>query len=133
MYLYINTGSKLSQISLLNEDFQPIVEQSLGEPRQQSDELLIVIDSLLKTNNISKRDLKAILVFRGPGSYTGLRVGIATANALSLALGVKVWPVDNGVALDKNVFLEKKEGAAVLPYYLKSPHITRPKQHGQHR
>ncbi|OQB05922.1 MAG: tRNA threonylcarbamoyladenosine biosynthesis protein TsaB [bacterium ADurb.Bin212] len=127
MYLYINTGSDRSKISLLNENLQTISEQSLTEPRQQSEELLAAIDNLLKINHVPKNVLKGILVFRGPGSYTGLRVGIATANALSLAFNIKVWPVDNSVALDKKLLLNNNGGAPVAPYYLKSPHITQPK------
>ncbi len=52
--------------------------------------LLPLIDDLLKRNDLSLRCVTGITVATGPGSYTGLRVGIAVANALSVFLGIPV-------------------------------------------
>lgn len=51
--------------------------------------LLVVIEELLSKNGVSLSDLEEIQVNRGPGSYTGTRVGISVANALSWGLGLK--------------------------------------------
>ncbi|MBP9716898.1 MAG: hypothetical protein KBD51_03060 [Candidatus Levybacteria bacterium] len=59
-----------------------------AKPRTQA--TLLLIEKILKKNNINKKDLDEILVNTGPGSFTGTRVGVAIANALGFALDVKV-------------------------------------------
>ncbi|MBI4039682.1 hypothetical protein HY388_02535 [Candidatus Daviesbacteria bacterium] len=51
--------------------------------------LLVAIEELLSKNGVLLSDLKEVQVNRGPGSYTGTRVGVAVANALSWGLGLK--------------------------------------------
>jgi tRNA threonylcarbamoyl adenosine modification protein YeaZ len=90
---------------------------------QQSEKLLLSIDRLLKKNNLSKNSLQSIIVDRGPGSYTGIRVGVTTANFLALSLNIPVScqghkNKDN----NKNTFQ-----LPVLPKYLHQPFITKEK------
>jgi tRNA threonylcarbamoyladenosine biosynthesis protein TsaB len=56
----------------------------------RSEAALPLIDDLLKKNNLSLKDLSGIDVFEGPGSFTGLRVGISIANALGFLLKIPV-------------------------------------------
>lgn len=65
--------------------------------------ILPLIDKLLKKHSLKPKDLSGIEVNIGPGSFTGLRVGIAIANALSFALKIPV----NG----------KKIGEIITPLY----------------
>lgn len=65
--------------------------------------ILPMIDKILKEHKIELKDISAIEINEGPGSFTGLRVGIAIANALSFALKIPV----NG----------KKIGEIILPIY----------------
>lgn len=52
--------------------------------------ILSFIDSLLKEEKITPQKITEIKVKTGPGSYTGIRVGLAVANAMAFALGIKV-------------------------------------------
>ena len=52
--------------------------------------LMPTIDKLLKGNKLSIKDVDAIAISKGPGSFTGLRIGVATCKGISLALGIKV-------------------------------------------
>lgn len=54
----------------------------------QGSELLPSIDLLLKHRGAGRRDLQAVLVALGPGSFTGLRVGLSVAKGLAFSLGV---------------------------------------------
>ena len=56
----------------------------------RSEAVIPLLDKLLKNNNLTLRDLEAIEVFEGPGSFTGLRVGISIANALGFLLKIPV-------------------------------------------
>lgn len=70
--------------------------------RQLSATLLVVIRDELKKQNATVQDLGGIVVFQGPGSFTGLRIGITVANALSHELHIPIV----GVA-DEEKWLER--------------------------
>ena len=59
---------------------------TLTEPYVHSKSLSVIIDELLKRNAYDYSDISAVAVSAGPGSYTGLRVGFATAKGLCFAL-----------------------------------------------
>ena len=80
-----------------------------GEPH--SGTLLPAIEDLLNTTGISRKSIQALAVGTGPGSFTGLRVGLATAKGLASVLGVPTIPVPS---LDALVFPLLKKGSAVL-------------------
>lgn len=56
----------------------------------RSEAALPVIEKLLKKNNLTINEIDEIKVNRGPGSFTGLRVGVSMANALSFLLKIPV-------------------------------------------
>ncbi|MEM8895033.1 MAG: tRNA (adenosine(37)-N6)-threonylcarbamoyltransferase complex dimerization subunit type 1 TsaB, partial [Bacteroidota bacterium] len=64
--------------------------------RQKSHSSLVVamIDQLLSNANVEKKELSAIAVSKGPGSYTGLRIGTSTAKGLCYALGIPLIAID---------------------------------------
>ncbi len=59
-----------------------------AQPRSQV--TLLLIEKILKRNNIKPEDLDEVLVNTGPGSFTGTRVGVAIANALGFGIDIKV-------------------------------------------
>lgn len=89
MYLFINTTQKESIIMFFQDE--NIIDFYIWESsNNQSEELLVNINKVIKSNNKSLKDLKGIVVITGPGSYTGIRVGVATANALAFSLNIKI-------------------------------------------
>lgn len=128
MYLFVDTSdSHQTKIGLLNPEggFQ---HQKVWEAQQnQSEELLAEIDGLLLLAEIKLRSIEKILVISGPGSYTGLRVGIATANALSLALDVPVLGVTKPDFETGDYDLSKIDNKSAAAFYFKPPHITQGK------
>src|SRR3972149_5808009 len=69
-----------------------------------SQRLLPFIDEVLKKEKLSLKDIKEIEVETGPGSFTGLRVGVSVANALGWSLGIPV----NGKDLRKGEVVDIK-------------------------
>ncbi|MFT4539667.1 MAG: tRNA threonylcarbamoyladenosine biosynthesis protein TsaB [Planctomycetota bacterium] len=77
----LETSIRPARVALrLTED--RIVERSLDDSRAHASDLLPMLDGLLREHGASVRDIDAVIVGTGPGSYTGLRVGVATALGL---------------------------------------------------
>ena len=69
-----------------------------------SKSLHVFIDSVLKNSKKSPKDLSAISVSKGPGSYTGLRIGVASAKGLCFALDIPLISIETLEILSQNVF-----------------------------
>ena len=89
MVLYISTKDQKSVIVQLKKGSE--IVQELSEANEFGSQILLpLINKILKNNKIKFKDLVAIEVDTGPGSFTGLRVGAAVAQALGLALNIPV-------------------------------------------
>ncbi len=89
MELSIDTASELASIALSHQG-RLLSEMTWRCRRNHTVELLPAIDSLLAKMGAAKDAIEAIFVSTGPGMYTGLRVGIATAKGMACALGIRV-------------------------------------------
>lgn len=89
MVITISTKSKeIISLSLKNNGI--IIDEISDTNQYGSQVLLPLIEKILKTNQVKYEDLKGIEVETGPGSFTGLRVGVAVANALGFILKIPV-------------------------------------------
>ena len=84
--LTIQTASPAGSIALTAGD-RLLAEFNLDVRKTPTEWLLQSIEELLDKTDIKQTDIDGIAVVHGPGSFTGLRVGLATAKGLSLALG----------------------------------------------
>lgn len=83
--LCIETATQVCSVSLSrNDEVLGILESE--EKNAHSRILHVLIDQLFKENNLSVNDVDAIVVSKGPGSYTGLRIGVSTAKGLCYAV-----------------------------------------------
>jgi tRNA threonylcarbamoyladenosine biosynthesis protein TsaB len=71
-----------------------ISSQLIDTPRSAASQLAVVVEQLIKDAGISMKDLSGIVVASGPGSYTGLRIGVATAKGLAYALNIPLFSVN---------------------------------------
>lgn len=89
MNLYLNTAdAKTVEVSLKSGG--KVIDKISDDNAFGSQVLLPLIDKLLIRNNIKLENLKGIEVHTGPGSYTGIKVGVAVANALGFGLEIPV-------------------------------------------
>jgi tRNA threonylcarbamoyl adenosine modification protein YeaZ len=69
---------------------------------RHADTVLSLVDGALERHDLERTDIALVAVGRGPGGFTGIRVGMATAGGLALGLDAAIWPVDSLAALAMN-------------------------------
>ena len=90
--LALDTSANTASVALAR-DGVIIGNIRLNAGLTHSQTLLPAVDSLLTLTGVSRDNLDKIAVCTGPGSFTGLRIGVAAAKGLAMALGVKVVPL----------------------------------------
>lgn len=124
MILSIDTSGEVARVKLFDpSNSQMIDEDSIPGFQMLSEQLLVTIEKLLARNLLTKKDLGSILVNRGPGSYTGVRIGVTTANLLAYALDIPVHGGDFSQSKKESVC--DKFTSPVNAIYDKPPHITK--------
>lgn len=123
--LFIDTSTHNSTVAVLISDkvLDKVVWNGGGE---LSNSLLIKIEELLKKMNISLSDISSIVVNSGPGSYTGLRIGISIANAISWSRRIPIGSAK--LEGNKINFLTSKKLNPIFPIYSGPPNITESKK-----
>lgn len=128
LILTIRTDKPEAEIGLYSENTE-IDYQIWHADRQLSETILKKIDQLLAKHGKKLKDLTGIVCFSGPGSFTGLRIGISIGNALAYGLGISIvgstkadWIKTGLTKLTAN-----KNDKITLPKYGSLPHITKPK------
>ena len=133
MILALRTDSMTATIALLSPAHSPaqIIKSKEWEAgRQLSVQLPAAIDELLKSANSEYSDLTGIIVYEGPGSFTGLRIGITIANAISHELNIPIVGTTGEDWMDSGVdkLQDAKPGTIVMPAYGGEANITKPKK-----
>lgn len=120
MILYINTTSLENlQLSLEEPKSGFKAEKSIAINYNQAEKLLPELAKLLKQNKLKLTDINKIIVFNNKGSFTSLRIGIATANALAYSLGI---PVEDNFGQSLTI----EDINIVEPKYEQEPNISIP-------
>jgi tRNA threonylcarbamoyl adenosine modification protein YeaZ len=101
-----------ADILILGGENEGTTEFFCGDPgaRRHTGAILVAIDTILNKLNMTPKDLEYICVVTGPGSFTGIRIGVATANAMAYATGAKIVSV---TSLEPLLY-GQKEGLALL-------------------
>ncbi len=99
--LAIETSGRSGSVTLGRAD-EMIDTAGLAHKRRHNVELLPTIDVLCKTHGVTPGQIGQVYVSLGPGSFTGLRVGITTAKMLALAGGVEVFGIPTLDVLAQN-------------------------------
>jgi tRNA threonylcarbamoyladenosine biosynthesis protein TsaB len=95
-----------------------------------SETLLTKIKQILNNNNLNYKDIGGLVCFQGPGSFTGLRIGISIANSLSFGLNIPIVASneENWIQTGIGNLDAKKEIQPIVPFYGSPVHITKAKK-----
>lgn len=100
--LGIDTSTRVSSVALCDGE-KILGEVDINVGMTHSEGLVPQLEVLLERTHIQKSELELIAVSRGPGSFTGLRIGMATAEALAYSLKIPLRAVDTLEAISYNL------------------------------
>lgn len=139
MILFIDSSTEKLQLWLKKDDFEVNFEKTLG--REMAKNILAEIKEFLAENDANWQNLRGICVFTGPGSFTGLRIGMTVANTLADSLKIPILGEKNSDSSkndDENlenwreIALEKLNSGTddkiALPFYGAEANITKPRK-----
>jgi tRNA threonylcarbamoyladenosine biosynthesis protein TsaB len=92
--LNIETATKNCSVTLAKNGETIAIREIAEEGYSHAEKLHVFIEDLISESDISFKELTAVAVSQGPGSYTGLRIGISSAKGLCYALNIPLIAVD---------------------------------------
>ena len=125
MILTIRTDNPVAELGLYDVQKQ-LAYVTWEAHRQLAETIHKQIDKILSDNDKNLKDLSGIVCFQGPGSFTGLRIGLSVANALAVGLGV---PIVSGQGTDwlqsgMKRLVSGQNDVQVVPFYGAEAYIT---------
>jgi tRNA threonylcarbamoyladenosine biosynthesis protein TsaB len=110
--LNIETATKNCSVCLAEDGKVVAVAEYAGEGYAHAEKLHVFIEQVLQKAGIAFKDLSAIAVSMGPGSYTGLRIGVSAAKGLCYALNIPLLAIETLELLARKI---KVEDGVIIP------------------
>ncbi len=110
--LNIETATKNCSVSVAKDGQIVAIREVAEQGYSHAEKLHLLIEEILRESGLLFQDLNAIAISRGPGSYTGLRIGVSAAKGLSYALEIPMISVDTLQVLASQV---KIESGVIIP------------------
>ncbi|OPJ56031.1 tRNA (adenosine(37)-N6)-threonylcarbamoyltransferase complex dimerization subunit type 1 TsaB [Alkalithermobacter paradoxus] len=104
--LGIDTSSQVATVAIMDED-KLIAEYTINYKKNHSENLMPMISEIFRSCDMKVDDIDLIGVCIGPGSFTGLRIGVATAKAIAHVRNIPIAPVNSLEALAFNMNFSK--------------------------
>lgn len=101
--LVLESSGLVASVALMEED-KMVCEFTMNHKKTHSQTLLPMVDEMMKITGFDKKELDAIAISKGPGSFTGLRIGSATAKGFAQALNIPVVSVSSLEGLAANLY-----------------------------
>lgn len=110
--LNIETATRNCSVSLAKDGTTVICEEIAGQGYSHAEKLHVFIQQVLKEAHVPFSQLDAVAVSKGPGSYTGLRIGVSAAKGLCYAIGIPLIAVDTLAILARQL---EVQGGLIVP------------------
>lgn len=114
LILSIETATKVCSVAM-HHDGKLLGSQELHIDRSHSEYLAVMIKDLINYIGVETKELSAVAVSKGPGSYTGLRIGVSTAKGLCFGLDIPLISVNSLLSMAYEVNKYNLEGHDLIP------------------
>jgi tRNA threonylcarbamoyladenosine biosynthesis protein TsaB len=123
--LTIRTDKPKAEVGLYKNSVR-LIYTTYEAHRILAETIHLKIEQILKDQALSWNQIEAIVCYKGPGSFTGLRIGLSLANALSGSLLVSIVGTtgDNWIGSGIDKLLSAENEKLIVPEYGAEPHIT---------
>ena len=101
--LNLETATKNCSVSLAKDGKTIFCKEMAEQGYSHAEKLHVFIEEILKEVKVDFSEIKAVAVSKGPGSYTGLRIGVSAAKGLCYAAGIPLIAVDTLAVLANQV------------------------------
>jgi len=112
--LALETTTKNCSVALFENEKLLYLKEEKSDGYSHAEQLTLFIEELIKIAHFSLKDINAIAVSKGPGSYTGLRIGTSTAKGLCYSLGIPLLAISTLKAMAFGMS-ESKKSAIYCP------------------
>ena len=120
MILCLETATSFCSVALCDRDGIVALKES-GEDRSHASRLTVFIEDVLKEAGIKASSLEAVAVSKGPGSYTGLRIGVSTGKGIAYGASIPLISVDTTLSMFLGFLPEAEKKYEVDPTDLFCP------------
>lgn len=130
MILVLRTDKPETYIGLYRVEGKKVDDRVWISGRELSEQLLRKIADIFEANSSEIGKISGVVIYSGPGSYTGLRIGFSVANSLGLSYQIPVIAVngENWIKDGLQKASKQKEFYPVSPFYGGDVFITKPKK-----
>lgn len=104
--LHIETATKVCSVALSKEGKLVQMQEIADDQFSHGEQLTLLIQKVIDQEEIKISDLSAVSVSAGPGSYTGLRIGVSTAKGLCYALSIPLISIDTLTSMAQDEILK---------------------------
>ena len=121
LLLALDSSTEITSVGLAwctEYDVEPLASAIVDAHRAAMSRMLPAALSLLSAHQLQASDLEGVVVGRGPGSFTGVRIGVATAKGLAHGLGVPLWGTGTLDAVAWSQDLEREMLLGVVQAYI---------------
>jgi len=109
--LGLDTSTKIGSVCVVRDG--ELLAEARGESQKHGSEFLPMVDDVCRRAGVTPRDIDAVAIGAGPGSFTGLRIGMATAKGIAFAGKRPLWAVSSLAALGYEIGVLASEAAPI--------------------
>lgn len=130
MIITLRTDNPVAEVGVFDATGQQLSYHTWQADRQLAKDLPGVVQQQLAKNGADFTALTGVVVFKGPGSFTGLRIGITTANTIAYAQNIPIVGElgEAWLATGLRRLMSEQTDKLVLPHYGAEPNISTPKK-----
>jgi len=108
MIICLETATNMCSVALCDSDGVISLRES-NESKSHASMLTVFIEEILNEKSLRTSDLEAIAVSKGPGSYTGLRIGVSVAKGVAYASSIPLIGIETTLSMFWGIRLQEKE------------------------